>query len=90
MTKASDISAPSSTNNIVEDIEQWLDRHGLLGTSDFECYDNALKAVWPQLYITNQYKALFLAINVYLECANKRGFEISPDFLSQAEWDDLI
>lgn len=90
MTKACEVIAPSSDQSVVADVEQWLQQHSLLGTNQFEWYDSALKAVWPHIYTTDPYAAIFLAINVYLECALKRGFEVNADFLKQAKLDDYI
>ena len=90
MTKVTEVSAPSSTLTIVEDVEQYLKHLGLEETEMFEHYDNATRAVWPSLFTANPEAALLTSINVYLECAEKRGFDVKPDFLKQAKRDDLL
>jgi hypothetical protein len=89
-SKINDVYAPSSTITIVEDVRQWLEQHNLGDTQLFEHYDDAVKAVWPSLYIANSYAGIFIAINVYLECAEILGFEVKPDFLKTASKDGLI
>jgi hypothetical protein len=81
------IIAPSSDKNIVEDVEQWLEAHNLKGTDLFEHYDDAVKAVWPAVYVANSYAGIFLSINIYLACAEKHGFDVKPDFLKTAQKD---
>ena len=88
--KVTEVSAPSSTLTIVQDVEQFLDQHNLRGTTLFEHYDNALRAVWPNLHIADPKAQILTAINVYLEVAEKRGFEVKPNFLKQAAKDDLL
>lgn len=90
MAEAWKVCAPSSTNTIVQDVEQYLCGKDLLGTDKFEYYDDALRAVWPSLCISDPYAALFLAINVYLECAEKMGFEVKPSFLKEARKDNYL
>lgn len=85
-----DVIAPSSTNNVVEDVMQWLQQHNLEGTPLFEHYDDAVKAVWPAVYVSNQYAGIFVAINVFLACAEIWGFEVKPDFLKTASIEGLI
>lgn len=89
-SRINDVMAPSSDQNIVADVKQWLTQHNLEGTELFEHYDDAVKAVWPGLYIANSYAGIYIAINVYLECAEIWGFDVKPDFLKTASRDGLI
>lgn len=89
-SKINDIFAPSSDQNIVLDVIQWLRKHNLEQTELFEHYDDAVKAVWPGVYVANSYAGIYLAINVYLECSEIWGFEVRPDFLKTASKDGLI
>lgn len=88
MTKATDAIAPSSDQTVMKDVEQYLKHINLQDTTMFEHYDDALRAVWPQLHISDPYAAIFLAIAIYLESAEKRGFEIKADFLKVAGLDE--
>ena len=89
-TRITGVFAPSSDQNIVQDVEQYLRLKGLEGTQLFEHYDDALRVVWPALLISNPEASLLVSINVYLEVAEKRGFEVKPDFLKQAKRDGLL
>jgi len=88
--KVTEVCAPSSDQNIVLDVEQYLEAHGLLGTESFEHYDDALRAVWPALHIMDPKAHILTSINIYLECAEAQGFEVKPSFLKDAQKDDLL
>ena len=88
MTKATEAIAPSSNQNVVKDVEQYLAHLNLQDSTLFEHYDDALRAVWPHLHTADPYAAIFLAIAIYLECAEKRGFEVKANFLKVAGLDE--
>lgn len=87
MTKATDAIAPSSNQTVMRDVEQYLEHMKLENTTMFEHYDDALRAVWPHLHASDPYAAIFLAIAIYLESAEKRGFEVRANFLKAAGLD---
>lgn len=90
MTSILEVSAPSSDQNIVQDVEQYLKHLHLEGSTQFEHYDDAVRAVWPALHVQSPEAALLVSINVFLECAEMRGFEVKPNFLKQAKRDGLL
>lgn len=90
MTKASDVIAPSSDQNIVLDVIQWIKAHHPDGTFRFQDYDEALKAVWPALYKDDPGAAIFLSMNIYMEAADILDFEIQPVHLKRLKKEGLL
>lgn len=85
MARATDVIAPSSDQTVIEDVLQYLSKHDLEDTRLFQHYDAALRAVWPQLFVADPAAALFLSINVYLECAELKRFRVIPEYLKRAK-----
>lgn len=81
MGDATSVVAPCSNQTVVEDVLQYLEKHNLGDSRLFQHYDDALRAVWPQLFAVDPSAALFLSINVYLECAEIKHFQVYPEYL---------
>jgi hypothetical protein len=68
--------------NIVEEVMDYIDTHCLKVNSerptDFETYDDAFNVVWPELYKACPNAALLVSISIYVDIAERWGFEVIP------------
>jgi hypothetical protein len=81
-----DAVAPKSMQNIVKDVMDFVIEHTNGGLTDndpppidFDTYDQALHAVWPDLYKADSKAAILVAISIWIEIGERWGFEVSPE-----------
>lgn len=77
------VAAPKSMIDIVQEVTEYVIKHSDAAIAilpfEFEPYDAALHAVWPELYKTSPKAHLMVAISIYVEIAERWSFEIPPD-----------
>lgn len=80
-----DVNAPKSMMNIVQEVMQYVSNHVsrsmLQGKhpTDFETYDNALHAVWPELFKADPKAALLVSISIWIDISERWGFKVHPE-----------
>lgn len=83
-----DVNAPKSMQNIVLEVMSYVrDHHHSKGKmwsewmppTDFDTYDAALHAIWPDLFKTDPKAALIVSISIYFDIAERWGFQIQPE-----------
>lgn len=88
LMRTSSIIPPSSDRPIGEVVDQYLKDKNLEDTQMFEHYDEALRAVWPQIFTSNPNAAIFLSISLFIEAAQTKGFAVTPEFLRRMKDED--
>lgn len=81
-----DVNAPRSMTNIVQEVTAYVMSHFQINSegrvtppTEFRFYDDALNAIWPELYKTSREAHLMVAVSVYVEIAERWGFEVAPE-----------
>lgn len=76
-----DIAPPRGMQNIVLAVMEYVQKHieGTQYPADFETYDAALNAVWPELYKSSPEAALLVSVSIYLDIAERWGFKVEPE-----------
>ncbi len=86
-----DMNAPKSMKNIVLEVMEFVERHrvqdqfGVLPDrpTDFDTYDRALHVIWPDLFKTDPKAAILVSVSIYIDIAERWGFEVKPDVLKE-------
>lgn len=74
-----DVNAPKSMQNIVLEVIEFVEKHSPPSEHEkFESYDNALHACWPDLFKASEEAALRVAVAIYLDVAERKGFTVQP------------
>lgn len=78
-----DVVPPRGMKNIVVEVMAYVckymnDNHLIESPTDFETYDGALKVVWPELYKTCPEAALLVSVSIYIDIAERWGFDVHP------------
>lgn len=79
-----DVAAPKSMRNIVLEVMEYVEKH--IPPDDweeFKPYDDALHAIWPELFKADPQAALQVSIAIYLDVADRKGFEVHPSELKE-------
>lgn len=82
-----DMNAPRSMKNIVQEVMDYIeqlreeDENGIIPDrpTDFQTYDDALAAVWPELHKASNKAHLLVAVSIYVDIAERWGFEVPPE-----------
>lgn len=72
----------NETLTIDEKVNNLLKERNLSETRMFRHYRDALDEIWPQLRQKSPQAANFLAINIYLDAAQAKGFTVHPQCLT--------
>lgn len=76
-----DLNAPKSMQNIVQEVMGYVIDHRVPAIErqfeypiQFEIYDQALHAVWPELHKASPKAHLLVSVSIYIEIAERWGF----------------
>ena len=78
-----DVNPPRGMKNIVLEVMEYVRKHSGSTPTDFEVYDDALHAVWPELYKSCPEAALLVSISIYIDIAERWGFEAHPEEIKE-------
>lgn len=73
-----DVNPPRGMHNIVVEVMDYVRTHKIEPNppTDFETYDEALHAIWPELYKASPEAALIVAISIYVDIAERWDFQV--------------
>lgn len=78
-----DVNAPRAMKNIVQEVMDYVEAHQVPAISrlnahptQFSIYEEALAAVWPELHKASKEAHIRVAISIYIEIAERWGFEV--------------
>lgn len=78
------VLAPKSMRNIVLEVMEYVEKHVSPDEhEEFKPYDDALHVIWPELFKSDSKAALLVSIAIYLDVADRKGFEIHPSELKE-------
>lgn len=80
-----DVNPPMSMQNVVLSVMDYVRLHhgGDNLPKDFKTYDDALHVIWPELFKADSKAALLVAISIYVDIAERWGFEVHPEELKE-------
>lgn len=74
-----DVNAPQGMSNIVQAVMDYVHAHTGCYPSAFEPYDQALHALWPELYKASPEAHLRVAISIYIDIAEGLHFSVPAE-----------
>ena len=77
-----DVLAPRSIRNIVVEVMEYVETHTPGHPTAFAAYDDALHAIWPELYKASPEAHMRVGLSIYADIAERWGFEIPDEVMA--------